>query len=95
MSRPLTFTCAAWPQEQLSFPEKYDRFIESLSPGMKMIYTCAPVLRLGTNAHMLTLCCFCDSMITSAITLMIITVVGGLVYFALERKLARALIRLR
>ena len=29
-------------------------------------------------------------MITSAITLMIITVVGGLVYFALERKLARA-----
>ena len=34
-------------------------------------------------------------MITSAITLMIITVIGGLVYFALERKLARAPIRLR
>ena len=34
-------------------------------------------------------------MITSAITLMIITVIGGLVYFALERKLARAPTRLR
>jgi len=29
-------------QEKLSLPQKYERFMESLSPGMKMIYTCAP-----------------------------------------------------
>ena len=62
---------------------------------MKMIYTCAPVwpsARSGAPADSRAACF--DRMITSAITLMIITVVGGLVYFALERKLARAPIRL-
>ena len=39
-SHPDVWTCV--PQEKLSLPQKYERFMESLSPGMKMIYTCAP-----------------------------------------------------
>jgi len=77
--------------------EKYDRFMESLSPGMKMIYTCAPAGRAGRcrGCGCLRLLTRANSprrrMISAAFTLVIVTVFGGLVYYGLERKLARAL----